>query len=153
MPSDSVRHKSGEWPDFVSNAQFSQFVDTFNTFASDNRADMSAIRNALANGQSTMAVLDLQVKQTIQRTDDHSDSIKVLNNNFSNKAAADRAVESANKPIVRIRDTIVKTVVTIIVTGCCALVWELIIHKDPITTRTDTTSTIVVTPAPPVPPH
>lgn len=132
---DPIRHRSGEWPDFVTNAQFSQFVETFNNFASDNRADMGAIRNSLANGQSTMAVMDMQIKQTIERTDEHSGVLKILSNEVHTKLATDKAkheaTEYALKPYAKIRERIVNTVVTIVVGSVCALAWHVIMSAQP----------------------
>lgn len=134
MASGSTKHQSGEY-DYVSTAQFNTFVEMFRDATSDTRARLDSINDRLANGQSDMAVMKSELKQTIVRTDDHSDVIKVLSNTFQTKIASEHAAreatEHALKPFGKIKERIINTVVTAVVASACAVIWHLIILVQP----------------------
>jgi hypothetical protein len=127
-----AKYQSGEWPDFVTNSQFNQFASDNRASLGEIRETLSDIRDRLANGGADIAVLKSNVDHTIARMDEHSDSISSIKLAIKTGEALKEGTKAGGQPIAKMRETVVKTITTVIVTGCCALVWELIIHRDPV---------------------
>lgn len=140
----------------MTQGQWTDFQKMFGDFAEDVRGTLKDISVRLANGSTSMSLMDSEVKRTVDRAQDHSDAISVIKEDLRAEInarrlaeAAKQGAEAASKPLGKIRETLVKTIVIVATTGGCALVWENIIHKDPPAQPAQTN--IMMTPAPVAP--
>lgn len=149
-------NQSGEHAAYVTQGQFGQFLGQFNEFSKDVKETLGDIKDRLASGSTTMTLMDSTVKRGEGRMQDHSDSIAVIRGDLRDEInarriaeAAKQGAEAAAKPLGKLRETLIKTVVIVATTGGCALVWEKIIHTDPPAQPAQTN--IMMTPAPVAP--
>lgn len=140
----------------MTQGQWTDFQKMFGDFAEDVRGTLKDISVRLANGSTSMSLMDSEVKRTVNRAQDHSDAISVIKEDLRAEInarrlaeAAKQGAEAASKPLGKIRETLIKTIVIVATTGGCALVWENIIHKDPPAQPAQTN--IMMTPAPVAP--
>lgn len=151
-------HQSGEHTTFVTQGQWTDFQKMFGDFADDVRGTLKDISARLANGSTSMSLMDSEVKRAAGRAQDHSDAISVIREDLRSEInarrlteAAKQGAEAASKPLGKLRETLLKTIVIVATTGGCALVWENIIHKDPPAQPAQTNIMMTPTPAPMVP--
>lgn len=135
--SPDPRRSSGEWPQqhttplpgnpqvtFVTTQQFDAFANDCRGFFSRLNDNVDGLREDLAKGSTRFALVERDIKDQKERSDDHSGKIQVLLTDKTSREARAEEKEEHTKPRRDIWFEVIKTVIIAIVLAIAAVIYN-----------------------------